>query len=223
MISLISGFDMIYSRIFFRITSFVLYLNTFHCFRRKLLMIITNYATRSLSMCFTEFINAWLSCSNFVPSLVIEHLYKCICMCMALKWLTSSHVITATHVLAHYSDVIMDTMASLITSLTSVYSTVHPGADQRKHQSSALLAFVGGIHRRPVNSPHNWPVTRKMFPFDDVIMIWIMKNKFTWRRYYIHPQGTDVHLYYLRTLLPEVHEGIYTLDKLYHHTYMVWM
>ena len=70
----------------------------------------------------------------------------------------------------HYSDVIMGTMASLITSLTSVYSTVHPGADQRKHQSSASLAFVWGIHRKPVNSLHKWPVTRKMFPFDDVIM-----------------------------------------------------
>ena len=45
------------------------------------------------------------------------------------------------------------------------------GTDQRKHQSSASLAFVRGIHRRPVNSPHKWPVTRKMFPFDDVIMI----------------------------------------------------
>ena len=44
------------------------------------------------------------------------------------------------------------------------------GADQRKHQSSASLAFVRGIHRRPVNSPHKGPVTRKMFPFDDVIM-----------------------------------------------------
>ena len=44
------------------------------------------------------------------------------------------------------------------------------GADQRKHQSSALLAFVMGIHRWPVNSPHKGPVTRKMFPFDDVIM-----------------------------------------------------
>ena len=41
---------------------------------------------------------------------------------------------------------------------------------QRKHQSSASLAFVRGIHRVPVNSPHKWPVTRKMFPFDDVIM-----------------------------------------------------
>ena len=38
------------------------------------------------------------------------------------------------------------------------------------HQSSASLAFVRGIHRRPVNSPHKWPVTRKMSPFDDVIM-----------------------------------------------------
>ena len=47
---------------------------------------------------------------------------------------------------------------------------VYSGADQRKHQSSASLAFVLGIHRWPVNSPHKWPVTRKMFPFDDVIM-----------------------------------------------------
>ena len=70
----------------------------------------------------------------------------------------------------HYYDVIMGTMASLITSLTSVYSTVYSDADQRKHQSSASLAFVWGIHRGPVNSPHKWPVTRKMLPFDDVIM-----------------------------------------------------
>ena len=40
----------------------------------------------------------------------------------------------------------------------------------RKHQSSASLAFVWEIHRGPVNSPHKWPVTRKMFRFDDVIM-----------------------------------------------------
>ena len=65
----------------------------------------------------------------------------------------------------------MGTIASQITSLTSVYSNVYSGADQSKHQSSASLAFVWGIHRGPVNSPHKWPVTRKMFPFDDVIMI----------------------------------------------------
>ena len=40
----------------------------------------------------------------------------------------------------------------------------------KKHQSSASLAFVRGIHRGPVNSPHKGPVTRKMLPFDDVIM-----------------------------------------------------
>ena len=63
------------------------------------------------------------------------------------------------------------TIASQITSLTIVYSTVYSDADQRKHQSSASLAFVRGIHRWPVNSPQKWPVTRKMFPFDDVIML----------------------------------------------------
>ena len=76
-----------------------------------------------------------------------------------------------TLLLLHYDDVITGTIASQITSLTSVYSTVYSGADQSKHQSSASLAFVWGIHRGPVNSPHKWPVTRKMFPFDDVIMI----------------------------------------------------
>ena len=70
-----------------------------------------------------------------------------------------------------YGDVIMGTIASQITRLAIVYSTVYSGADQRKHQSSASLAFVRGIHRGPVNSPHKWPVTRKLFPFDDVIMI----------------------------------------------------
>ena len=64
----------------------------------------------------------------------------------------------------------MGAIASQITSLTIAYSIVCSDADQRKHQSSASLAFVRGIHRRPVNSLHKWPVTRKMFPFDDVIM-----------------------------------------------------
>ena len=64
----------------------------------------------------------------------------------------------------------MGAIASQITSLAIVYSTVYSDADQRKHQSSASLAFVRGNHRWPVNSPHKWPVTRKMFPFDDVTM-----------------------------------------------------
>ena len=70
----------------------------------------------------------------------------------------------------HYDDVVMGAIASQITSLTIVYASVYSGADQSKHQSSASLAFVWGIHRGPGNSPHKWPVTRKMFPFDDVIM-----------------------------------------------------
>ena len=79
----------------------------------------------------------------------------------------------------HYDDVIMGVMASQITSLTIVYSTVYSGADQSTHQSSASLAFVWGIHRGPVNSPHKWPATRIMFPFDDVIML-LLKSDSGW-------------------------------------------
>ena len=64
----------------------------------------------------------------------------------------------------HYNDVILGAIASQITSLTIVYSTVYSVADQRKHENSASLALW------PVNSPHNGPVSRKMFPFDDIIM-----------------------------------------------------
>ena len=64
----------------------------------------------------------------------------------------------------------MESIASQITSLTIVYSIIYSDNDQRKHQSFASLSFVRGIHPGPVNSPHKWPVTRKMFPFDEVIM-----------------------------------------------------
>ena len=64
----------------------------------------------------------------------------------------------------HYSDVIMKAMASQITSITIAYSAFYSSADQRKHQSSALLAFVRGINRWPLNSPHKGPVTRKYVP-----------------------------------------------------------
>ena len=63
----------------------------------------------------------------------------------------------------HYNDVIMGAIASQITSITTVYSIVNSDADQTNYQSSASLAFVRGIHRGPVNSPHKWPVTRKIF------------------------------------------------------------
>ena len=92
------------------------------------------------------------------------------------KWLRNSinQMVSRSHgeisIEGHYNDVIMGAIASQITSLTIVYSTVYSGADQRKHQSSSSIAFVWGIHRWPVQSPHKWPVTRKIFPFDDVIM-----------------------------------------------------
>ena len=66
----------------------------------------------------------------------------------------------------HYNDVIMGTIAYQITSLTIVYSIVYSDVDQRKHQSSASLAFVRGIHK--------WPVKRKIFPFDDVVMVIVL-------------------------------------------------
>ena len=80
----------------------------------------------------------------------------------------------------HYIDVIMSVMASQITSLIIVYLTVYSGAGQRKHQSSASLAFVRGLHRWPANSPHKCPVTRKMFQFDDVIM---NHQFYSWRHF----------------------------------------
>ena len=83
-------------------------------------------------------------------------------------WIIKFHY--CTNWLTHYGDVIMGAIASQTTSLTMVYSTVYSDADQRKHQSSASQAFVRGVHQWPVNSPNKWPVTWKMFPFDDVIM-----------------------------------------------------
>ena len=71
----------------------------------------------------------------------------------------------------------MGAMASEITSLTIVYSIVY--------QSSASLAFLRGFHRGLVNFPHKWPVTRKMFPFHDVIMrLW----------WYLPMQSGAIHL-----------------------------
>ena len=79
----------------------------------------------------------------------------------------------------HYGDVIMSATASQITGLTIVYSAVYSGADQRKHQSSASLAFVRGI---PGEFPAQRPVTRKTFSFDDVIMV--SSNWAPWRVYF---------------------------------------
>ena len=95
------------------------------------------------------------------------------------KWNTFAFFIISWHwdecrylgffLVEHYSGIIMSSIASQITSLVIVHSTVYSGTDQRKHQSSPPLAFVRGIHRWQMNSPHKGPVTRKLFLFDDLL------------------------------------------------------
>ena len=100
---------------------------------------------------------------------IIEHvLAPKMVNCVRMQYLSDPDYVPTVSV-SHYSDVIMSAMASLITGVSNVFSTICSGVDQRKHQSSASLAFVRGFHRWPVNSRHKGPVTRKMFPFDDVI------------------------------------------------------
>ena len=96
-----------------------------------------------------------------VPS---HYLNQC-CLITGVLWHSGQNDFTR-----HYSDVIMGAMASHITDSSIVYLTVCSGADQRKHQSSALLSFARGIHGWPVNFPNKRPVTRKMFLFDYVII-----------------------------------------------------
>ena len=77
----------------------------------------------------------------------------------------------------HYSDIIMSVMASQISDVSIVYWIICSGADQRNHQSSVSVAFMRGIHRWPLNSPHKGPVTRKMFPFGDVtVNCWCLRH-----------------------------------------------
>ena len=77
----------------------------------------------------------------------------------------------------------MSMMAFQITSVSIVCSTVCSVVDQRKHQNATSLAFVRGIHRWPVNSPHKGPETRRLFLFDDVIMyvLWLQHLTFALR------------------------------------------
>ena len=77
---------------------------------------------------------------------------------------------------SHYNDVIMTTITSQITSLTVVYSIVYSDADQRKHQSSASLAFVWGIHRDRWIPRTKGKLSGKCF-HDDVIMVTSRHNE----------------------------------------------
>ena len=96
----------------------------------------------------------------------------------------------------------MDAITSQITNHATVFSIVYSGADQGKHQSSVSLDFVQGIHRRPVNFPHKGPVTRKMVPFDDIIMSYhtqpslvgsLPRNPTSWSGNPVHCGKRSVH------------------------------
>ena len=119
----------------------------------------------------------YLSVEKYRYVLCFQKLFKCdkgqyffllygVLPVMLYRWALSRQ----RDYIQHYSDVTMSAMAYQITGVSMVNSTVCSDADQRKHQSSASLPFVRVIHRWPVNSPHEGPVTREMFPFDDVIM-----------------------------------------------------
>ena len=84
-----------------------------------------------------------------------------------LHWI--SHRVCSTG-FGHYGDVIVDAMASQITDVSMACSNIWSSEDQRIHQSPVSLAFMRDIPG-PLNSHHKGSVTRKMFPFDDVIMV----------------------------------------------------
>ena len=136
-------------------------------------------------------------------------------------WATNSDITMPKNFLApsrhsanhHYNDIIMGMMASQITSLMIVYSTIYSGTDQREHQSSMSLAFVRGIHRWPVNSLHKGPVTQKMFPFVDIIMHKV-KHSFPKCRK-ICFQWSDAWIWNVQQILTTYHSAIWVKRLVY--------
>ena len=112
---------------------------------------------------------------SFVLPIKVQTLINCFPFYSFINICQVRYIMDGNKAVNHYDDVIMTMLASQISSLPVVCSIVYSDVNQRKHQSSASLAFVREIHRGPVNFPHKWPVTRKMFPFDDVIMcLWLL-------------------------------------------------
>ena len=109
------------------------------------------------------FMSQWLGSSLVYTMTSLVYRPVCVYVCMYT---------TSRHSCNNYNDVTMSAMASQITSLTIVYSSIWSGAYQRKHQSSASLAFAKRIYRWPMNSPHKGPVTRK--------------NVFIWWRHHVN-------------------------------------
>ena len=100
------------------------------------------------------------------------------------RWpVNCTHKWPITQKMSQFDDAIMyvivSAMAPQIASISIVCSTVCSGAPQRKHQSSESLAFLRGIHRWPVDSPHEGPLTGKFFHL-------MTSSWFRWQ----HRQGT---------------------------------
>ena len=113
--------------------------------------------------------NYKINCLNYIHIWQESQQLSCGNTCEIWMWYTTG---PAIYYDAHDSDIIMSAMTSKITGISIVWRTVWSGTHERKHQSSASLAFVRGIHWWSVDSPHKRPVTWKVFPFDDVIMSW---------------------------------------------------
>ena len=88
-----------------------------------------------------------------------------------LSLYTHRYIMEAPIAMVNYNGVIMSIWRLKSPALPLFTQPFIQGKDQGKHQSSASLAFLRGIHRSPMNSPHKGPVTQKMFPFDDIIMV----------------------------------------------------
>ena len=114
----------------------------------------------------------------------------------------------------HYNDVIMDSMAFQITSLTIVYSAVYSGADQRKHQSSASLAFVRGLHRwfpaQMASNAENVSIWWRHHTWGDawgpLLHSWTTKDQAHWR------SSIVLTFYYFWVKIVGLVEGIYLAD-----------
>ena len=104
-------------------------------------------------------------------------------------------------------------MASQITGVSIVYTAVCTGGDQRKHQSSTSLTFVRWVHRWPVPSLHKGLTTRKMFPFDDVIVENISKC-ITWISWHANHNWNEISQKHLQLYCIKKQHGYPCLIKI---------
>ena len=114
-----------------------------HSQRNKLVIITSKRRFDVIIACLLRFVFAgnFTLCNSCNPRFVMRIWTE------TEIWFSYINSTLALQMTNHYCDVKMGAMASQITSLTIAYTTVYSGTDQRKHQSSASLAFVWGIHQ----------------------------------------------------------------------------